>query len=159
MAAITEDVKLYIVTALACFDSQKQVITDVKEQFGVVVTQQQVSNYDPATVNGKRLSKQFKELYKATREHFLKNVDSIPIAQASYRLRVLNRLARKAEERGNSNQLAQLLEQAAKETGGAFTNRHKLDHGGVVGNMNLPAPAKAGDVAPDEAYKAMLGRK
>jgi hypothetical protein len=159
MAALTEDVKLYIVTALACMDGQKQVITDVKERFGVAVTQQQVSNYDPATQNGKRLSKQYKDLFKKTREHFLKNVDAIPIAQASYRLRVLDRLVRKADERGNTAQVAQLLEQAAKETGGAFTNRHKLDHAGVVGNMNVPPPAGGAAIAPDEAYKAMLGHK
>jgi hypothetical protein len=159
MAALSEDVKLYMVTALACFDSKKQVMADVKEQYGIVVTSQQVSAYDPATQNGKRLSKQYKDLFKKTREHFLKNVDAIPIAQASYRLRVLDRLVRKADERGNTAQVAQLLEQAAKETGGAFTNRHKLDHAGVVGNMNVPPPAGGAAIAPDEAYKAMLGHK
>jgi hypothetical protein len=158
MAALSEDVKLYIVTALACFDSTKQVMADVKEHFGIVVTHQQVSAYDPATVNGKRLSKAYKELHAKTREQFLKDTSKIAIAQPSYRLRVLDRLARKAEERGNANQLAQLLEQAAKETGGAFTNRHKLDHAGVVGNMNVPPPAGGAAIAPDEAYKAMLGR-
>ncbi|MBX3653209.1 MAG: DUF2280 domain-containing protein [Ramlibacter sp.] len=156
MAALNEDVKVYIITALACYDSSKQVIADVREKFGLVVTSQQVSAYDPGTQNGKRLSKAFKELFATTREQFLKDASSIPIAQASYRLRVLDRLARKAEERGNANQLAQLLEQAAKESGGAFTNKHRLDHGGVVGSMSLQAPP-ANPMAPDEAYKRMLG--
>lgn len=157
MAAINDEVKVYIVTALACFDEQKQVIKDVREKFGVTVSQQQVSAYDPSTVSGGRLSKQFKKLFADTREQFLKDTSSIPIANAAVRLRALQRMHKTAEERGNLKMAAELLEQAAKETGGAFTNRHKLDHAGVVGNMNVPAPAGGPVVAPDEAYKKMLG--
>jgi hypothetical protein len=156
MAALAEEVKVYIVTALACFDGQKQVIADVKERFGLVVTHQQVSAYDPATINGKRLSKQYKELYAATRKRFLENVDDIPIAHASFRLRTLDRLARTANDRGNAKMVAALMEQAAKETGGAFTNRREL--GGAVGGVPIPSPP-AGSATAEEAYKTMLGRK
>jgi hypothetical protein len=133
MAALSEDIKVYIVTALACFDSTRQVVVDVKEKFGVAVTHQQVSAYDPATINGKRLSKPLKTLFASTREQFLKDAGKIPIAQSSVRLRMLDRNARKAEERGNVALMAQLLEQAAKESGGAYTNKLKHEHTGKDG--------------------------
>jgi hypothetical protein len=156
MAAITEEAKVYIITALACFDEQKQVIKDVKEKFGFTVSHQQVGAYDPATVSGKRLSKQFKELFKTTREKFLADTSSIPIANAAVRLRILQRHVNLADQRNNTAMVASLLEQAAKETGGAFTNKQKVENAGVVGTMNVPAPV-AGTVPADEAYKRMMG--
>lgn len=154
MAALTEDVKVYIVTALACFDSTRQVVADVKEQFGVTVTHQQVSAYDPDTINGKRLSKPFKALFEKTREQFLKDATKVPIANAAVRLRKLQRLVDTAEGRGNMKMVAELLEQAAKETGGAFTNRREL--GGAVGAVPVP-PVQPGSSTAEDAYKKMLG--
>lgn len=156
MAALNDDVKVFIITALACFDSPKQVIADVKERFGLVVTYQQLQAYDTKHDAGKRMSKRFQKIFEDTRAKFLKDVSDIPIAQQSYRLRVLDRLARKAEERGNVVVVASLMEQAAKESGGSYTN--KVNLGGVVGNMNLPppAPSKATQTSED-AYRLMLG--
>jgi hypothetical protein len=154
MAALTEDIKIYVITSLACYDSQKQVIEDVKKQFGVVMTSQQVNAYDPNTQNGKRLSKPFKALFEQTREQFLKDATKVPIANAAVRLRKLQQLLDKAEDRGNMKMAAELLEQAAKETGGAYTNRREL--GGAVGAVPIP-PAAAGSSTAEEAYKKMLG--
>jgi hypothetical protein len=156
MAAITDEVKVYIVTALACFDENKQVVKDVKDRFNVTVSQQQVSAYDPSTVAGARLSKKFKELFADTRKKFLDDTSSIPIANAAVRLRILQRHVQQADQRGNTAMVASLLEQAAKETGGAFTNNRKVEASGVVGQMNVPPPA-AGTVPADEAYKRMMG--
>jgi hypothetical protein len=154
MAAITDEVKVFIVTALACFDEQKQVIADVKERFGVTVSQQQVSAYDPNTVAGGRLSKQFKLLFETTRKEFLGNISAVPIANAAVRLRKLQRLVAQAEARGNAKLVAELLEQAAKDSGGAFTNRREL--GGAVGAVPVP-PVQPGSSTAEDAYKKMLG--
>jgi hypothetical protein len=133
MAAIADEVKVYIITALACFDEQKQVIKDVKDRFGVDVYQQQLTAYDPNTVAGQRMSKQFKELFHSTRKKFLEDTSGIPIANASVRLRILQRHVNLADTRGNSAMVANLLEQAAKETGGAYTNKLKHEHTGKDG--------------------------
>jgi hypothetical protein len=154
MAALNDDVKVYIVTALACFDTPKTVIEDVKEIFGLTLTSQQVDAYNPKSRNGERLSKKFKDLFAQTRAEFLEDAKRVPIANASVRLRKLQRLVDKAESRGNAKMVAELLEQAAKETGGAFTNRREL--GGAVGGVPIPAP-QAGSTTAEEAYKAMLG--
>ena len=47
-----------------------------------------------------------------------------------------------AIERGNVPLAAQLLEQAAKESGGAYTNKHQLEHSGKDGK-DLPAQPAA----------------
>jgi hypothetical protein len=153
---IPEEVKAYIITALACFDDNKQIIKDVKEKFGVDVYQQQLTAYDPANVAGQRLSKPLKKLFEDSRKKFLEDLTAIPIANTAVRLRTIQRMVRSAEERGNMAMVASLLEQAAKETGGAYTNRQKVDHTGVVGTMNVPAPA-APAMDSSEAYKRMLG--
>lgn len=158
MAALNDDVKVYIVTALACFDEPKQVAKDVKEKFGVDVYQQQLTAYDPSNAAGKRMSKKLREHFQTTREQFLADTSRIPIANAAVRLRTLQRLVKNAEERGNASMVASLLEQAAKEVGGAFTNRQKVEATGVVGSMQVPVPQSQASVAPDEAYRKMLGR-
>lgn len=136
MAALSDDTKLFVIQALACFDSPAQVIKDVKQQFGVDVSFQQMQAYNPATVNGKRMSKKLKTIFDATRDAFLKDVSGIPIANQASRLRVLNRMLVKAETQGNIVVAAALMEQAAKEMGGAFTNKQKLDHTSSDGTMS-----------------------
>jgi len=134
MAALNEDTKAYIVTALANFDSPKQVIADVREKFGVVVTSQQVSAYDPASQNGKRLSAKLKELFEDARAKAKKDVAVVPMSHMPVRLRALDRLARKAVESGNAMMAATLMEQIAKEVGGVFTNRREYSgpNGGAI---------------------------
>lgn len=126
MAILTDNIKLVIVQALACFDTPSQVAESVKQEFGVVVTRMQVSQYDPTKTTGKKLSTKLRAVFEATREAFLADVSTIPIAQQAYRLRVLQRNLTKVEGQGNVAMVAQLLEQAAKESGGAFTNRREL---------------------------------
>lgn len=126
MAALTDDVKLFVVQALACFDSPSQVAQAVKEQFGIQVDRRQVEAYDPTKSAGKSVAKKLKAIFEETREAFLKETSTVPVAQQVYRLRVLQRALDKAEKSGNQAMVLQILEQAAKESGGAFTNRREL---------------------------------
>jgi hypothetical protein len=126
MATLKDDVKLVIVQALACFDTPSQVAKFVKEEFSLDVPRQQVAMYDPTKSAGKGLSAKLTEIFNATRKAFLEEVPKVPIAQQAYRLRILQRLVERAEAKGNAPLVAQLLEQAAKELGGAMTNRREL---------------------------------
>jgi hypothetical protein len=134
MAALNGAVKVFIVERLACFDTPTEVAKAVKLEFGVTVSPQQLTAYNPSTVAGGRMSKTLKDLFEATRKKFLADTSQIAIAHKAYRLRVMNRLAEKMEAQGNVAMLAQLLEQAAKEEGDAFTNKHKHEHGGKDGS-------------------------
>lgn len=149
MAQLTEPVKLAITQALACFDTPTQVADFVKEEFGIVITRQQASQYDATKTTGKSMSKKLRAVFEATRAAFLESTADIPIAQQSYRLRVLQRMLTKAEKQGNMAMVSQLLEQAAKESGGAFTNKRELT--GKDGRPLMPQPAAPLPTDPIEA--------
>lgn len=159
MAALSSQAKVFIVTRLACFDSPSEVQTALKAELKVSATRSQIEAYNPTVAQGKRLGEKMRELFEDTRAAFLADTSSIPIANKAVRLRTLQRLADKAEGKGNSVLTASLLEQAAKEVGDSYSNRQKLDHAGVVGHVTVPAPsARAGQAqTAEDAYKLMLG--
>lgn len=125
MAALTENVKAFIVQALACFDTPTQVCEAVKEEFGLELTRQQIASYDPTKKTTRSLAKKWHEIFHATRKTFLANTAAIPIANQSFRLRALQRMYEKSTGRGNFAMAAQLIEQAAKESGGMFSAKAK----------------------------------
>lgn len=137
MAALKDDVKAFVVQALACFDTPTQVADAVKQEFGLDVTRWQVSAYDPNKAVAKNLGKKWRELFAATRKAFIEDQATIPIAHQNFRLRALDRMYQQAAQRGNAVLAAQLIEQAAKESGGAFTNKQKVDlNANVTSNKN-----------------------
>ena len=150
MAALNDEVKLAIVQALACFDTPSQVADQVKQEFGLVLARQQVAGYDPTKPSGKKLSKKLLEVFQATRQKFLDDVSTIPISNQSYRLRVLQRNLERADQRGNSAMVSTLLEQAAKELGGAFTNRREL-----TGKNGQPLAVATSNVTPEQLKDAV----
>jgi len=136
--------KREIVQRLARFDTPGQVVKVMKAEYGLDLSPQRVQFYDPTSKNGAALSEDLKALFKETRDKFLKELDGIPIYNRAVRLRRLDRMATAAEDRGNIVLAAQLLEQAAKESGGAFTNKHQHEHTGKDGKDLPAAPRAAG---------------
>lgn len=133
MPKLDDTVKAHIVQALACYDTPSVIVKSVKEEFGLDVTLQQVEAYDPNKRAGKDLSEKWRTVFEETRKRFLSDVTAIPIANRAYRLRVLQRMTGTAESMRNLGLVSQLLEQAAKETGDAYTNKHRLEHTGKDG--------------------------
>lgn len=133
MAALKGEVKAFIVQSLACFDTPSQVVESVKKEFGMAIPRQQVESHDPTKANGKGLAQKWVDMFNATRERFQNEISDIPIANKAYRLRVLDRMATRAEGMKNLALTAEIIEQAAKECGDAYTNRHKFEHSGPNG--------------------------
>lgn len=123
MAVLKNDVKAFIVQALACFDTPTQVSQAVKQEFDVDVTRQQVEQHDPTKRAGVNLAAKWQTLFHDTRQRFREETAEIPIANRAYRLRGLGRMAEKAESMRNLALTAQLYEQAAKEVGDVYVNR------------------------------------
>lgn len=123
MAALKNEVKSFIVQALACFDTPSQVSQAVKQEFDVDVTRQQVEQHDPTKRAGSHLALKWQTLFHDTRKRFREETADIPIANRAFRLRALGRMAEKAESMKNMALTAQLLEQAAKEVGDVYVNR------------------------------------
>ncbi|PJI70826.1 DUF2280 domain-containing protein [Pseudomonas asiatica] len=123
MAALRDEVKAFVVQALACFDTPSQVVVAVKENFGLEVSRQQCEAYDPTKYVGRNLHLKWRTLFEDTRARFREETADIPIANRAFRLRALGRMAEKAESMKNMALTAQLLEQAAKEVGDVYVNR------------------------------------
>ena len=133
MATLKGEVKAFIVQSLACFDTPSQVVELVKKEFGLSITRQQVESHDPTKANGRGLAQKWVDLFNATRKRFQNEIADIPIANKAYRLRVLDRMATRAEGMKNLALTAEIIEQAAKECGDAYTNKHKFEHSGPNG--------------------------
>lgn len=123
MAALSNEVKAFIVQALACFDTPAQVAASVRDEFGIEVTRQQCESHDPTKSAGRDLAKRWRTLFEDTRKRFREETADIPIANRAYRLRALGRMVEKVEGMRNYGLAMQLLEQAAKEVGDVYVNR------------------------------------
>lgn len=133
MAALKPEVRAFIIQELACFETPSKIVESVQKEFKVQVTRQQVASHDPTKAAGKGLAKKWVDLFNDLRDRFLNEISDIPIANKAYRLRVLQRMSTTAEGMKNLGMTAQLLEQAAKEVGDAYTNKHKFEHSGPNG--------------------------
>lgn len=122
MSRITPAIRTYITQQLACFDSPSIVAASVKKAHGIRVSRQVIEGHDPTKRAGARLGKKYKAIFYATREAYFKATADIAISHKAYRLRSLQKMFETAEEQGNAALACQILEQAAKESGGAYAN-------------------------------------
>ena len=152
MAKLNEAAQRFIVQALACYDTPSQVAEAVKEEFGLEITRQQAASYDPTKAMGKTLARKWRDLFNETRDRFRKEVAEIPIADQAYRLRQLHRMVQEAMKRKNIVLAASLLEQAAKEQGGMFTNKREVSgpNGGPIPTMPTTIELVAPNVRQSE---------
>lgn len=156
MAALKPEIKAFIVQSVACFDTPSQVVESVLKEFGVQITRQQVEQNDPTKISGKGLAKKWVDLFNRTRDRFLNEISDIPIANKAYRLRVLQRMSTTAEGMKNLGMTAQLLEQAAKEVGDAYSNKQKVELTGKDGGPLNQVTYTAEDYA--KAQQKLEGR-
>ena len=150
MAALKEPVKFFIVQALACRDTPQEVVDLVSQEYGLKLDRKQVQSYDPTKAAGKNLSKKFIELFHKTRADFDAGLIDIPIAQKFYRLKQYQKqLERNAK---NTVMSLKILEQAAKDVGGQFTNRQE-----ITGKDGKPIETVNSNV-PTESYLRARGQ-
>ncbi|MDC4504769.1 DUF2280 domain-containing protein [Acinetobacter baumannii] len=144
MAALKEPVKIFIVQALACRDTPQEVVEQVKQEFDVEISRSQCQAYDPTKYSGRNLSQKYVELFEKTREEFDKGLIDIPIASKYYRLK---QYQKQLEKTRNVKTALKILEQAAKDIGGQFTNRQEITgkDGGPVQTVNSEIPVSMED--------------
>jgi hypothetical protein len=140
---LNDKVKLFIIRALACYDTPSVVVDAVREEFGITLQRQSVERYDPLKYAGRDLAAKWKTEFEAARKDFKEKTADIPIANRAFRLRALNRMAQKAESMRNLPLAAQLFEQAAKEVGDVYTNKQKIDAKVQATARTVVVPAKA----------------
>lgn len=137
--SLPDEVKRFIINALAAFDTPSQVSAAVRDEFGLEVARQVVEAHDPTKFAGRNLAPKWREMFEAARKAFIEDATLVPIAHRGVRLRALQRMAQKAESKGNMAMATKIIEQAAKEVGNAFTN--KVDLQSSDGSMSPPSLA------------------
>ncbi|WP_262382448.1 MULTISPECIES: DUF2280 domain-containing protein [Acinetobacter] len=144
MAALKEPVKIFIVQALACRDTPQEVADQVLQEFGITIDRKQCQSYDPTKVAGKNLSPKFKKLFDETRKKFDAGLVDIPIAKKHYRMKQYDKLLQKTK---NTVMALRIMEQAAKDSGGLYTNKQEVDHTTKGESINKPTTIEL--VAPN----------
>lgn len=143
MTKLTDQIRAFIVQGLACFDSPTQVSNAVREEFGVIVPRQLVQKYNPERVASRGLGRRWTAQFSVQRQAFLRQIAQIPIANQAVRLRALQRSLERAERSDNTMLVLQILEQAAKEIGGAYGDKRRVEvsgpGGGPIKSQNLHA--------------------
>ncbi len=145
MPHLTDEIKTFIVKGLACYDTPSQVAEAVRVEFDIVVSRQQVHEYDPGCVRTPAL--RWRELYAATRAALLRETADIGIAHRAVRLLRLDRVASRSE-RNNVRTALKCLEMAAKECGGMYERRRPIALQPAATQPETPQHAAAPAVAP-----------
>lgn len=143
MATLKEPVKIFIVQALACRDTPQEVAEAVKQEFKIELDRRQCASYDPTKPAGQNLSKKFVQLFEETRKKFDEGLIDIPIANKHFRLKQYQKqLERNAK---NTVMSLKILEQAAKDVGGQFTNRQEITgkDGKPIETVNSSVPTES----------------
>ena len=136
-ASLTDAQKRFLVSSLACFETPTEAVKSFEKRFGRKIDRQLVHRYDPTKKAGEAsLAEKWKALFWAARTSYLEDLEKIGVSHKATRLRTLERLAKKAESKKQYGLVARLLEQAAKEMGNVYTNKHGLQHTGNI-TVNL----------------------
>ena len=125
---LSNQVKTFIVEQLALYQSPSEVAAAVAQEFGVSISLRQVSKYNPDNQTAVNLAADLKALFYTTRRAFQADAATIAVSHQNYRLRQLDNALRRQLDKPNKNErlILQILEHAAKEVGGMFTNRREL---------------------------------
>lgn len=133
--SLPADVKRHAVVLFAQYQTLSAVGKAIREDYGITVDRRTLKQYDCASATG-RVGKALRALFDEARKAYLADTFGIGIAHQNQRLRMLDRMAHKAEERGDYALAAQLLAQGAKELGG-LVDQQRVHHTGVVGNVHM----------------------
>lgn len=158
MAQLRKEIKLFIVRSLAVFNTPKETVDAVNEEFKIKVSPQQCERYDPTKRAGKDLSKDLVNEFNETRKLFTENIQSIPVANKVYRLQKIQNMINSS---GKNNMLVlQALEQAAKEVGDVFSNKIKQEIGGKDGKpIPIELSSKKDPIEAARAYSDLMQGK
>lgn len=163
--ALTEAQQRWIVCRFACHGRLGEVMAEFEQEFGKPITTTTLRNYDMRNIRDAEHAKErgvakWYPVFKDAQKEYAASIANIPIADATYRLTKIDEMFALAWDRRNFKMAKDLLEQAAKETGGAFSNRRQVE-GTVEHNHHheeVPIDAQRSVIAEKigEALAAMM---
>src|SRR5204863_325424 len=105
----------------------------LREECDVNITCRALEYYNPTWHAGRHLLERWKRLFFATRKAILENMAEVGAANKMVRVHWLDGLVHDAMNKGDARLAADLLAQVAREMGGSYTNRQRLEHTGKGG--------------------------
>ncbi|MDV5202031.1 DUF2280 domain-containing protein [Acinetobacter baumannii] len=153
MAKLKKAEQLFIVRSLAQFMTPTEVVKAIKETFNITVSPQQVEAYDPTKVAGRDLRKEYKEVFEATREEYLKQpIHNISGANDIVQLKILSDLL--FAKKNNVTMTIKIVDQMQKIMKGFYEKRLEITGAGggplKTENTNTPSPPA---LTPEELSK------
>jgi hypothetical protein len=136
---LTDEVKTFIVRGLARYETPTRIAASVKTHFGIEIDRRQVFAYDPA--GSRKPAQRWIDLHAATRVKFTRAMAEIGVAQKVVRLRMLDRLANRAEEANQVERACRILDQAARECGGFY---ERFQRPKAARTFTAPVPSAPG---------------
>ncbi|ENV94172.1 hypothetical protein F937_03576 [Acinetobacter calcoaceticus ANC 3680] len=122
MAKLKKAEQLFVVRSLAQFMTPTEVVKAIKEKYNVDVSPQQVEAYDPTKVAGRDLRKEFKDVFEATREEYLKQpIHNISGANDIVQLKILSDLL--WAKKNNVTMTIKIVDQIQKITKGFYDKK------------------------------------
>ncbi len=125
MPILNDEIKAEIVTKLAHYDGYSEIAKAISAEHNVAVDRFQIRSYDPTNTlfaAGER----WRAMFEKERNAYVNDISGIPIAHRAFRLNELQKIYSKAIVSRNLVLASSVLEQAAKEAGGALTNERHL---------------------------------
>jgi len=119
---LSDKAKFFVLKRLAAFEKPTEIAEAVKAEFGVDMSRQNVEFYDPA--KNSVLGKQWLEFWVSERKKFIEEVDAQPLQHLAYRQKVRQRALDQSGR--NPKMMLQIADSAAKDAGGAYTNKTEV---------------------------------
>lgn len=146
MANLPEELKNEIVLRLSRYEGYSDIARSISTEYDVSVTRFQVRSYDP-TKPAFAAGDKWRDIFARERHKYITDIGAIPISHQAYRLNQLQRMLDKAIEARNFVLACKLVEQAAKEVGGALTKeRTETLHDERVASYRSMTPEERRDL-------------
>lgn len=124
---IPDDVRAFIIMSYARFCKTNEIHKALIAEFDLDLDQRSIANHQlDRESRANCLGPRWRALFDETRAEFLNAIDRIPIAHPAYRLAKLQRYFDLLDAKDAIGPATAVLEQAAKESGGAFTNKREM---------------------------------
>ncbi|KIG09818.1 Protein of unknown function DUF2280 [Burkholderia sp. MR1] len=146
MPVLSKEQKVFVVRALAQFDTPTIVARKLKAVYDIDVPTAQIMLYDPTTITGRTLTKSLRLIFDDSRKNYLDNEQKIGIANRTHRMSLCDEAANIARERGDTKGMLRAAAEAERIKGGYWI-KDQTAGGGPVVVFNAPAVADGVDAS------------
>lgn len=146
MARLKKSEKVFIVRCLAQFMTPTEVVKDIKKNFNIDVTPQQVEYYDPTKVAGANLPDEFSSIfYEARAQYLAQPIHNIVGANDLVQLQILSDLL--INKKGNVVLAIKLIDQIQKIVKGHYERKLEITgkDGGPIQTENANTEVPIGE--------------